>query len=189
MKSVVEFVSKRTSLVGWVAALGVLAVVVYFLVTALLTPDAPPSFGQPQITMNKVEAQGQRAGQLGWKFAAESSDTSTDGMVTTYHHVREGVYYIKGKPAYKLTADDVTLDMRTQNYTGSGNVHIWSVRPREISDLRTDNVMWNNPLQMLTCPSDVHIKYKGYDMVSSHLQVNLANGSSTLGTTTISGTR
>jgi hypothetical protein len=189
VKAIADFVTRRPALVVWMAGLAFLGTIVYFLATALLTPDAPAMFGQQQIKMNRVQAQGQRGTQLGWKFAADSSDTSTDGMVTTYHHVRQGVYYLKGKPAYKLTADEVTLDMRTQNYSGTGKVHVWSVRPRDLSDLRTDNLMWNNPLQTLTCPSEVHVKYKGFDLVTSHLQANLLSGLSSLGTTAIHGNR
>lgn len=189
MKAVSDFVSRRPALSAWIASLALFGIVVYFLVSALLMPDAPAIFGQQKIKMQRVQAQGQRGTQLGWKFEADSSDTSTDGMITTYHQVRQGTYYLKGKPAYRLTANEVTLDLRSQNYTGSGAVHVWSVRPRDLSDLKTDNVMWNNPLQTLTCPSEVHVKYKGFDMVTSHLQTNLQNGQSSLGATSINGTR
>jgi hypothetical protein len=162
-----------------------LATIVYFLVSALLMPDAPSTFGQPQIQMHHIVGQGERGNQLGWRFAADSSDISTDGSVTTYHHVRRGTYYLKGKPAYMLTANEVTLDMRSQNYTGTGAVHVWSVRPRDISDLKTDHVQWSNPLQILTCTGQVRVKYKGYDMVTSRLQANFLTGDSSLGATSI----
>ena len=189
MKTITNFVTRRPVLVAWLGVALVGCFVVYFLVTALLMPDAPAIFGQPQIKLHQVQGQGERGTQLGWKFAADSADTSTDGQLTTYHHVRQGVYYLNGKPAYKLTANEVTLDMRSQSYTGSGNVHVWSVRPRDLSDVRTENIIWNNPLQTLTCPTEVHVKYKGFDMVTAHLQANLVNGTSSLGTTSINGTR
>ena len=189
MKAITEFVTRRPVLVAWLAVAALAGFVVYFLVTALLMPDAPATFGQPQIKLHKIEGQGERGTQLGWKFTAESADTSTDGQMTTYHHVRQGVYYLKGKPAYKLTADEVTLDMRSQSYTGSGNVHVWSVRPRDLSDVRAENIIWNNPSQTLTCPTEVHVKYKGFNVVTSHLQANLADGTSSLGATSINGTR
>jgi hypothetical protein len=63
------------------------------------------------------------------------------------------------------------------------------VRPRDLSDLQTENVIWNNPMQTLTCPTSVHVKYKGYDMVTTHLQANLVNGTSSLGATSINGNR
>jgi lipopolysaccharide export system protein LptC len=189
MKAITEFVTRRPVLVAWLAVAVVAGFVIYFLVTALLMPDAPANFGQPQIKLHKIEGQGERGTQLGWKFTAESADTSTDGQMTTYHHVRQGVYYLKGKPAYKLTADEVTLDMRSQSYTGSGNVHVWSVRPRDLSDVRAENIIWNNPSQTLTCPTEVHVKYKGFNVVTSHLQANLADGTSSLGATSVNGTR
>jgi hypothetical protein len=189
VKAITEFVTRKPVLVAWLAGAAFVCVIVYFLVTALLMPDAPAIFGQPQIKMKTVEGQGERGTQLGWKFLADTSDTSTDGMVTTYHHVRQGIYYLQGKPAYKLTADEVTLDLRSQSYTGTGKVHVWSVRPRDLSDLQTENVIWNNPMQTLTCPTSVHVKYKGYDMVTTHLQANLVNGSSSLGATSINGNR
>jgi lipopolysaccharide export system protein LptC len=189
VKAITEFVTRRPLLVAWLVVALVACFVVYFLVTALLMPDAPAMFGQPQITLHKVEGQGEHGTQLGWKFSADSADTSTDGLMTTYHHVRQGVYYLNGKPAYKITANEVTLDMRSQSYTGSGNVHVWSIRPRDLSDVRTENIIWNNPTQTLTCPTVVHVKYRGYDMVTSHLQANLVNGESSLGSTSINGVR
>ena len=187
VKTITEFVTRRPLLAAWLLAAAFVAVITYFLVSGLLTPDAPASLEQPQIKMNNIQGQGQRGTQLGWKFEAESADTSTDGMVTTYHHVRQAVYYLKGTPAYKLTANEVTLDMRSQNYTGSGSVHLWSVRPRDLSDVRTENIVWSNPLQTLTCPTAVRVKYKGYDITTTHLQANLQTGSSTLGGTSRHG--
>lgn len=187
MKYLAQSFSQRPGL--WVAiiAVALFGTAAYFLVSALLTPDQPTTVGQPQIQMHQIVGQGERGTQLGWKFAADSSELSTDGQMTTYHNVRRGTYYLGGKPAYVLTAAQVTLDMRSQNYTASGAVHIWSVRPRDLSDLRTENVLWNNPLQMLTCPSEVRVRYKGYDFATSHLQANFVNGTSSLGTTSIHG--
>ena len=159
--------------------------VAYFLITAFFTPEQPATVVQPQIQMHQVVGQGERGTQLGWRFVADSSDLSTDGQITTYHNVRRAEYYLKGHPAYELTAQQVTLDMRSQNYTAAGDVHIWSVRHNDLSDLRTQNELWNNPLQTLTCPGEVRVRYKGFDFLTSSLQINFANGTSTLGSTTI----
>ncbi len=185
MKLFAEWISRRPSLWIGIATAASLGTIIYFLVTALLTPDQPSSLGQPQIQMQKIVGQGEHGTQLGWKFAADSSEISTDGMLTTYHHVRRATYFLNGKPAYELTANEVTLDMRSQNYTGSGKVHVWSVRPRDLSDMKTESVAWSNPLQTLTCPASVHVKYKGYDLVTTHLQANFLTGISSLGTTSI----
>jgi LPS export ABC transporter protein LptC len=189
MKALGETFAARPRLWIGVVSFIVFGSVAFFLISAFLTPEPPSTATQPQIQMHQVIGQGEQGNRLGWRFIADSSDLSTDGQVTTYHNVRLGEYYLKGKPAYKLTASEVTLDMRSQNYTASGNVHIWSIRPHDLSNLKTENVLWNNPLQTLTCPGDVYVRYKGFNFVSSHLQVNLINGTSTLGSTTIHSTR
>ena len=187
MKALFAAAAQRPALVAWTIGGVLVGILAYYLVSALLMPDTPSGLGQPQITMNKVQGQGERGNQIGWKFVADDSQTTTDGSMTIYHHIRDGVYYLKGKPAYRLSADEVTLDLRSMNYTGSGAVHVWSVLPRDLSDLRTENLSWNNPLQTLICPGEVHIRYKGYDMVTSHLQANLQSGVSNLGNTQITG--
>ena len=185
MKALADAFAARPRL--WVAVISIVifSTVGYFLITALLTPEEPGTISAPQIQMHQVVGQGERGNQIGWRFVADGSDLSTDGQVTTYHNVRRATYYMKGKPAYELTAQEVTLDLRSQNYTATGNVHVWSVRPRDISDLRTQDALWSNPSQILNCPSSAHVRYKGFDLVTSHLQLNLLNGTSTLGETTI----
>lgn len=168
-----------------VATAAFFGLIAYFLISALLTPDVQGNGGQTQLQMSHVIGQGEKGTQLGWRFNADRSEISTDGLVTTYHHVRGGTYYVNGKPAYKMTAGSVTLDMRTQNYTGVGGVHVWSVRPNDIEDLQTEVVSWNNPLQMLICPRTVHIKYKGLNMTIAHFTTNFLTGNSSLGTTSI----
>jgi hypothetical protein len=189
VRQLAQSIAQRPGL--WVGAIVVIlfGAVAYYLVTALLMPELPASITQPQIQMHQVIGQGERGTQLGWKFVADSSELSTDGAVTTYHNVRHATYYLNGKPAYELTASGVTLDMRSQSYTASGAVHVWSLRPRDLSDLRTEYLSWNNPLQMLTCPGVVRVRYKGLDVVTSHLEVNFINGTSTFGTTSIHGQR
>jgi len=185
MKALVELVNRRPTVVAWTIGLVIVGTLAYYLISALLMPDSPADLGQPQITMSKVQGQGEHGTQLGWRFVADSSQTSTDGMLTTYRHIHDGTYYLKGKPAYKITADQVVVDLRSMNYTASGAVHVWSVLPRDLSDLRTEDLSWNNPLQTLICPSQVHARYKGYEIETARLQVNLLSGISSLGSTSI----
>jgi len=179
-----RFLRKPSVWIGG-AALAFFAVIAYLLISALMTPDIQDNGGQTQLQMNHIVGQGEHGTQVGWRFQADRSDISPDGLVTTYHHVHGGTYYINGKPAFKITAGSLTLDMRTQNYTAFGGVHIWSVRANDLEDLKTATLSWNNPLQLLTCPGVVHLKYKGYGMTTAHLTANFLTGSSSLGSTSI----
>lgn len=173
----------------WIGAATVafFGMLLYFLLSALLSPDTTTSSGQSQVEMRKVVTQGERGTQLGWRFIADRSEISTDGSVTTYHNVTNGTYYKNGKPAYHMTAGQLTLDTRTQNYTGWGGVHVWSVKTHDLEDIKTLTLSWNNPLQTLVCPTTVRVKYKGYALVTSHLTANLQTGTSTLGSTSVRG--
>ena len=112
MKALVELVNRRPTVVAWTIGLVIVGTLAYYLISALHMPDSPADLGQPQITMSKVQGQGEHGTQLGWRFVADSSQTSTDGMLTTYRHIHDGTYYLKGKPAYKITADQVVVDLR-----------------------------------------------------------------------------
>ncbi|MBC5805349.1 MAG: hypothetical protein DLM53_02775 [Candidatus Eremiobacter antarcticus] len=177
-------VPRRTLLIA-ALLIAFFAMWLYYFLSAMLSPDLPATTGQSTVTMKGIKGQGERGTQIGWQFSADSSDVSADGMVTTYHNVRAGTYYLDGKPAYRLTAGTVTLDTRTQNYVATGGVHVHSLQPRAIQDLQTQTLTWNNPLQTLTCPETVRVLYKGYALVTSRLSANFANGSSSLGATSI----
>lgn len=163
----------------WAGLAGIVAAAtyVYLFVSAVLAPSLPPLLGGNQVAMNSVRVQGQRGPKLGWAFGADSAQTSTDGGETTYHGVHNATYYEKGKPAYRLDADSVTLDTRSQNYSASGNVHVWALNGAQPRDIRADDVNWNQPLQTLTCPGNVKIAYKNTHFVGSYVTVDFHDGS------------
>src|SRR4029077_2969688 len=76
----------------WLAGIGVLAIGVYLylFISAILSPELPPVVGGNSVVMRTLQVQGERGSKLGWTFSADSSETSVDGAVTTYHNVRDG---------------------------------------------------------------------------------------------------
>jgi len=162
----------------WLVGAGVLALggYLYLFISAILAPSMPPMIGANTVVMKSLRVVGQHGRQLGWSFTADSSDTALDGAYTTYHNVRDGTYYEKGKPAYHISAKTITLDTRSQNYTATGAVHIWAVvgvQPREI---KADELTWNQGLQMLTSPTNMTLHYEGSTYNGSNLVVNFRDG-------------
>jgi lipopolysaccharide assembly outer membrane protein LptD (OstA) len=158
---------------------------VYLFVSAVFAPPLPPESGINQVAMQLLQVQGQRGTKLGWKFGADSAQTSTDGGQTTYVGVHNATYYEKGKPAYRLSADSVTLDTRSQNYSATGNVHVWALTGAQPRDIRADNVNWNQPLQTLTCPGSVTIAYKKSHFMGNDVSVDFHDGSIRTGVSTV----
>jgi lipopolysaccharide-assembly LptC-related protein len=158
---------------------------VYLFVSAILAPPLPPVTDPNQVAMQSLRVQGQRGAKLGWTFGADSAQTSTDGGQTTYIGVHNATYYEKGKPAYRLSADSVTLDTRSQNYSATGNVHVWALSGAQPRDIRADNVNWSQPMQTLTCPGTVVIAYKKSHYDGADVSVDFRDGSIRLGLSTV----
>jgi|GEM_PF-1605497 len=175
---------RRFSTWGVVAAVVFCALLIYYLVSGLMTPESHATSADQQVIMRGVTGQAERAGELGWRFSADSTDASADGMTTTYHRAR-ATYFLDGKPTYRLTAAQVLIDLRTLNYTASGGVHVWSVAGKHKQDLKTEYVLWNQAPQLLSCPKPVHLTYSGTVLQTAHLSINLRTGDTQLGKTTI----
>jgi hypothetical protein len=162
----------------WLIGVGVLALggYLYLFITAILAPGMPPIIGNNSVIMKSLRVVGQHGKRLGWSFTADSSDTSLDGAYTTYHNVRDGTYYEKGKPAYHISAKTITLDTRSQNYTASGAVHIWAVTGIQPREIKAEGLTWNQTLQTLSSTGDMTLHYEGSSYNGSDLLVNFRDG-------------
>ena len=169
---------------AWLVTIAFFGAVLSYLVAGLLTPEQPPSAKEQPITMRHVVGLGRGGTQVRWRFAADSTEVSSDGLVTTYRGGK-ATYYVKSKPAYKLTAPEVTLDVRTQNYDARGGVWLRGLKNAPLQELQTQRVSWNNGTQLLTCPSPVHLKYRGMTFDSNRAEANLLTGEVKIGKTSI----
>ena len=162
----------------WLTAIAVLFLggYLYLFISAILAPPLPPVVGSNSVVMRTLHVIGQHGPKLGWSFSADSSSTSLDGAYTTYKNVRDGTYYDHGKPAYHISAQQVTLDTRSQNYSATGDVHVWAVTGVQPRDIRADGLTWSQPMQTLTCPTNMTVHYAGSTYSGTNLIVNFRDG-------------
>lgn len=158
--------------------------VAYLLISGLLTPGSAAGGGDNQMVMKGIVSRGQH-GSSGWHFIADSSEISPDGYTTTYRGVRDATFLRDGKPVYRLTAGTVTVDARNQNYSASGDVHVWSTSLVLPEELETDDAYWDQAGSTLTCPTDTRFVYHGAKMRTTHMTVDLTTGAAQLGDTAI----
>ncbi|HKW44687.1 MAG TPA: hypothetical protein VJN22_03460 [Candidatus Eremiobacteraceae bacterium] len=163
----------------WAAAAGLLALggYLYLFISAIVAPPLPPLTNPNTVVMNALHVVGEHGSKLGWSFSADSSETSVDGALTTYKNVRDGTYFEHGKPAYHISANQVTLDTRSQNYSASGSVHIWAVTGEQPRDIKADSLNWSQPLQTLSFPNGVTVLYQGSSYAGRNLYVDFRDGS------------
>lgn len=169
---------------GVVAIVAFFAMLAYYFVSGMLAPQSPPNVGQQQMIMRGITGQARKGRDLAWRFSADSTATSPDGMVTTYYRAK-ATYYLHGKPAYRLIAPQVQVDVRSQDYSASGGVHVWSIKTPSQQDFKTDYITWNQAAQTLTCPGPVHMTYNGVTMITSRLSANLRTGDTQFGKTSV----
>jgi hypothetical protein len=169
---------------GFIAIAVFCAMLAYYFVSGMFASETAPSAGQQQMIMKGIVGQAQKGQDLTWRFFADSTNTSPDGMVTTYFQAT-ATYFLHGKPAYKLTAPKVQVDMRSQNYSADGGVHIWSIARAPSQDFKTDYAQWSQAGQSFSCPNAVRVSYDGVTLVTSRLSANLRTGETQFGKTSI----
>jgi hypothetical protein len=172
----------------WLAAAGVLALggYLYLFISAILAPPLPPVTNANTVVMRALHVVGQHGSRLGWSFSAETSETSVDGGFTTYHNVRDGTYYEKGKPAYHISANQIVLDTRSQNYSATGGVHIWAVTGEQPRAIWAEDMTWNQPLQTLSCPNKMTVLYTGSRYTGNNVFISFRDGSIHTGPSAVS---
>jgi hypothetical protein len=166
----------------WVVAAGILigALLIYLMISGLMTPDLVPATTNAKIEVTGISGQGLHDGRTSWRFSAAKSEFSIDGTVSTYHDAA-ATYYLRGKPTYKIAAGEITVDSRSMNYNASKGVRVWSLGLPDKQHFVTDALVWNTAAQTLTCPGPTDLSYHGVAIRTDHLSANLATGMITTG--------
>lgn len=142
----------RWRTVGWLAALAFVALIVYEVIAASQEP-APPPPGQQPVILSHGHVTGNHISSKSWSFDYERVQTSPDGAIATIDGVKHGVLFKKGKPYLTLSAQHVSVNTQTFDFTATGQVHVEDARKTsERRSFDTDLVQWVNATKMLTLP-------------------------------------
>jgi hypothetical protein len=79
---------------------------------------------------------------------------SPDGILATLDGVKNGVLYKKGKPYLGISAEHVSLNTQTFDFTATGDVHVQALNPKDgvPKSFDSDLVQWVNATKMLQLP-------------------------------------
>ena len=136
--------------VAWIAA-GVLAVwVVVGIILAGNEPGNIPPNSTP-ITLHGGRVTGHRISTRSWDFDYKSAQMSPDGTLATVDGVKHGILYKKGKPYLSISAEHVSINTQTFDFTAIGDVHVAAINPKEgfAESFDTDYVQWTNSIKTL----------------------------------------
>lgn len=113
--------------------------------------DVPPPPGAQPITLRGGRVTGNRISTRSFSFEYTHAQMSPDGTLATLDGVKNGVLFKKGKPYLSLSAQHVSLNTQTFDFTATGDVHIEALNPSDgiSKSFDTDLVQWINATKML----------------------------------------
>jgi hypothetical protein len=93
-----------------------------------------------------------------WTFDYDHAKLSPDGTSGSVDGVRNGIVFRKGKPYLRISAEHITLDISSLNFTAIGRVHVERIDDRQGRAFDTDLVTWTNDAKLLhmTHPAYIH---------------------------------
>jgi hypothetical protein len=112
----------------------------------------PPAPGMQPLTLHGGRVVGNRISTRSWTFDYQRAQWSSDGAFASVDGVRNGILYKKGKPYLGLSAQHVSINAQTFDFTATGEVRVRELAPKDgiPRSFATDLVQWTNATKMLT---------------------------------------
>ena len=131
---------------------------------------------------------GKRIDQRAWSLDFDTATVSPDGSQATIAHVRDGRIHRPGKPDVKMTADGVTVNRISNDFTVAGPVTFVEPEPDgRIRRFTTVGAHYQGATRMLQLDHTATITEGTTKVVVSNAKVDFRTGDVTVGT--MEGTR
>lgn len=162
--------------IRWKLILGVLgaALAIYLIVGVIMagigTPPLPAD--QSGITLKGGRVRGNRITTRSWSFDYKDAQLSADGQTGTVEGVRDGIVYKKGKPYLHITAERISLDTLSLNFTAVGKVTISLIGDPLERSFDTDLVIWNNGSKMLQMDHESYLHAGDHVLAISSISID-----------------
>lgn len=155
----------------WIAGA---AFLVYVTVNIILagygTPPLPPE--QTGITLHGGHVNGNRVTTKSWTFDYTSAQLSPDGTTGTVRGVRNGIVFKHGKPYLKVSAEQITIDTQSLNFTAIGKVHALLIGDPQQRSFDTDLIVWTNGAKELRMDHPSYLHSEGQTLKLQTVTIN-----------------
>lgn len=158
----------------WGALVAGVALVVYLVVGVILagigTPPLPPD--QTGISLQGGKVRGNRIATKSWSFDYQSAQLSPDGTTGTVEGVRDGVVFKHGKPYLKITAERISVDTMSLNFTAIGKVTVAMIDDPLKRSFDTDLVVWTNATKLLQMQHPSYLHAQGHTLAFGSVTID-----------------
>jgi hypothetical protein len=166
----------RWKWVAWIVGGGL---AIYLTVGIILvgndTPPIPPS--SQMIDLRGGQVHGNRIATKSWSFDYQHAELSPDGTTGTVDGVRNGVVFRKGKPYLKVSAEHVSVNTQSLDFTAIGKVHVERLTDPERRSFDTDLVVWTNDAKLLHMDHPSYFHTEGQTMELDGVTIDFSTDS------------
>jgi len=169
--------NKKLRTAAVIVGLGLLVWVIVGIVLAGNEPGAPPPATQG-LMLHGGRVTGNRMSTKSWLFDYKHAEMSADGVLASVDGVRQGVLYKNGAPYLGVTAEHVSVNTQTFDFTALGDVHITQMRETGgvSHSFDTDLIQWVNATKTLTLPHPSIVRTGDQTLKVSSVTVNFNTG-------------
>lgn len=167
------WIRRRWKRVAWIAA-GALAI--YLVVGVVLAgrnlPPIPPDM--QAISLKGAHVNGNRINTRSWSFDYADANLSADGTTGTIDGVHNGVLFKNGKPYMKISAEHISVNTQSLDFTAIGKVQVERFHDDQKRSFQSDLVQWSNATKMLLMPHPSYVRTGGQTLKLASITVNFA---------------
>jgi hypothetical protein len=131
------------------------AAILLFLIVAIMLAGREDATAPPDsnVMFGKGHAEGRRITTRSWSCDYDKMVANNDQTIMQVEGVRNGIIYRDRKPYLHMTAQHLTVNMMTHDFTANGKLHVETVDRKHPRSFETDTLTWNEGAQTLSVTS------------------------------------
>ncbi len=143
--------------------------------------DIPPPMGSTPAILAKGQISAHRWKTKSWSLEYDRAQMSPDGSYAEVDGIHNGVLYRDGKPYLSISAQHISANTLSDDFTAIGRVHIAELRGAQSRSFDTDLISWSNAMKTLTLAHPSIIKAGKGALTVESARINFATGAVHLG--------
>ena len=163
----------------WVCGIAVVAILAEGLLLSGRDIPSPPASAPAILAGGQISAH--RWKTRSWSLEYDRAQMSADGSYADVDGIHNGVLYRNGKPYLSISAQHVSANTFSDDFTATGRVHIAQLNGAETRTFDTDLITWTNVTKTLVLAHPSIIKSGKGTLTVDNATINFSTGAVHLG--------
>ena len=163
----------------WICGIAIVAILAEGLLLSGRDTPPPPSSAPAILAKGQISAH--RWKTRSWSLEYDRAQMSPDGSFAEVEGIHNGVLYRDGKPYLSISAQHVSANTVSEDFTATGRVHVAQANGPESRTFDTDLITWTNANKTLTLAHPSVIKSGKGTLTVDSASINFFTGAVHLG--------